>query len=229
MSLCKYNQHHFEDFVWTHNIRINSSYGSMVFFWQIIKTGYPVINIWIVGHYITHWAFVRAISTCLGSCLGLPESFSVSWVTKCDMKWEEFMPIVMARAALHGPPKALIVQLGENDLGQRSGKDLAVSMMKDFDKLAALFPGLTLIWSEMLVRRHWQDFSRPRGINKTRRTINRRVAEKAQLLNGRVIRHPNITYKQEDLFHNDGVHLSDLGNDVWLADLIKGIKDWLQV
>ncbi|XP_053258198.1 uncharacterized protein LOC128420587 isoform X2 [Podarcis raffonei] len=193
------------------------------------KKCYPVINIWIVGHYITHWAFVRAISTCLGSCLGLPESFSVSWVTKCDMKWEEFMPIVMARAALHGPPKALIVQLGENDLGQRSGKDLAVSMMKDFDKLAALFPGLTLIWSEMLVRRHWQDFSRPRGINKTRRTINRRVAEKAQLLNGRVIRHPNITYKQEDLFHNDGVHLSDLGNDVWLADLIKGIKDWLQV
>lgn len=44
-------------------------------------------------------------------------------------------------------------------------------------------------------------------------------------LRGAVIWHPSIQFNQPALYHSDGVHLSQLGNDLFLGSLQQGIKN----
>lgn len=86
------------------------------------------------------------------------------------MKWEELCNCD-GQAALHGPPNALIVQLGENNLLLRKGIDLNKNIKEDFDRLL----DLTLIWSQLLERRCWQDCPYPVAINRARKIASHAI------------------------------------------------------
>ncbi|XP_060134612.1 uncharacterized protein LOC132592634 [Zootoca vivipara] len=187
------------------------------------------VQVWICGHCIVHWAHVRASNCGMGNNLGLPAGVCISWISRCGMRWEELMPVVKAKAGSFGPPDILIIQLGENDLAFRKSLDFLLNIKKDFDELAALFPMIALFWSSLLKRRVWHGSHSPVAIDKSRKLLNCVVARKLPFMNGHVIEHPDNRFSEVALFHDNGVHLSDQGNDVWLADITQSIRDWLQL
>ena len=67
------------------------------------------------------------------------------------------------------------------------------------------------------------------AVDKSRKLLNRVIARKLRYQNGLVIEHANIKYGISALFRKDGVHFSDMGNDIWLSDITKGSRDWLQL
>ncbi|XP_034965332.2 uncharacterized protein LOC118082278 isoform X2 [Zootoca vivipara] len=188
-----------------------------------------LVNIWLFGHSIVHWARARAYDRKMGPNLGLPPWVRVSWITRRGMRWSEFLPTVKIRAATHGPPDILVVQLGENDLAYRNGQDLKWTILADFDGLLATFPNLTIFWSSLLERRVWRDCFSPAAINKARKFLDIAVARKVLALNGHYIPHPAITFSDVSLYRADGVHLSDDGNDIWLSDILGAIRNWLRL
>ena len=51
------------------------------------------------------------------------------------------------------------------------------------------------------------------------------MAEFVRELGGTSIGHPEITFDQAGLFKRDGIHLSDMGNDIFQKNLQCGIID----
>ncbi|XP_077779613.1 uncharacterized protein LOC144326732 [Podarcis muralis] len=185
-------------------------------------------NVWICGHSIVHWARVRAARCGLAPNLGLPNDVRVSWFARRGMRWEELMPVLREKVANFGPPDAIVIQLGENDLTSRKSADLLGSIKRDLNALAALCPRTTVFWSSLLKRIEWRGAQSCLAIERTRKLVNRAVARWVRFMFGRVIRHDRIRIGDQALYRNDGVHLSDLGNDIWLASVSKSIWDWLQ-
>ena len=111
----------------------------------------------------------------------------------------------------------LIIQLGSNDLGIVKGKELIELIRCDILHLWTLYPDLKLIWSEILQRRYWHNANNQVTIETSRKRVN--LAIKNIFLNeiqkGCIIRHPNITVKEKSLFRYDGIHLSDVGNNIY--------------
>lgn len=194
-----------------------------------LLSGVGAVRLWIVGHSIVHWARLRAVTRDWCSDLQLPNNVKLSWITRRGMRWEEFLPAVSNRIAVEGPPDALVIQLGENDLAYRKGVDLMWNIVNDLEELRASYSNITIIWSSLLERRYWRDAANPVAVNRARRILERSVARRVAAMGGRVIEHPCIQFSKEALYRGDGVHLSDAGNDIWLADICQGIRDWLQV
>ena len=115
----------------------------------------------------------------------------------------------------------LIIQLGSNDLGIVKGKELIELIRCDILHLWTLYPDLKLIWSEILQRRYWHNANNQVTIETSRKRVN--LAIKNIFLNeiqkGCIIRHPNITVKEKSLLRYDGVHLSDVGNNIYLNNI----------
>ena len=87
--------------------------------------------------------------------------------------------------------------------------------------LRSLYPDLKLIWREILQRRYWHNTNNQVAIDTSRERVN--LAIKNIFLNGIqkgcIILHPNITVKEKSLFRYDGVHLSDIGNNIYLNNI----------
>ena len=96
-------------------------------------------------------------------------------------------------------PQILIIQLGSNDLGIVKGKELIELILR----LRTLYPGLKLIWSEILQRRYWHNANNQVAIETFRKRVN--LAIKNIFLNetqkGCIIRHPNITVKEKSMVY----------------------------
>ncbi|XP_033024283.1 immunoglobulin superfamily member 1-like [Lacerta agilis] len=186
--------------------------------------GTKAVHIWMVGNSIVHWARERASQRGWGRNLGLPPSVKISWITRRGMRWDEFLPAVKSRAASQGPPDAMVIQLSENDLAYRKGVDLQWNIFEDFNEIVASFPSMTLFWSTLLERRTWRDCVCPIAVNRARKLLDKAVARRVVALGGQVIPHPAIKFSEAALYRNDGVHLSDEGNDAWLADIVLAIR-----
>ena len=115
-------------------------------------------------------------------------------------------------------PHILIIQLGSNDLGIVKCKELIKLIRCDILRLMTLYPDLKLNWSVILQRRYWHNTNNQVAIETSRKRLN--LAIKNIFLNeiqkGCIIRHTNITVKEKSLFRYDGVHLSDVGNNIYL-------------
>lgn len=91
------------------------------------------------------------------------------------------------------------------------------------------YPNTTLIWSDMLPRTSWRYSLSARSGNKTRKRNQRRARSLFQNEGGVVIHHPALEQFRGYLAR-DGVHLTEEGMEVLLADfeeeLTKLICSW---
>ena len=96
-------------------------------------------------------------------------------------------------------------------------------MIRDFEKLMDMFPNTQLIYSDLLARRNWRGLNVEDGERRKER-VNTLVGHYVRAKGGVVMHHDDIVRQNIHLFRDDGVHLTDIGNDIFIQDLRETIQ-----
>ncbi|KAM4013529.1 uncharacterized protein ACNLHF_003612 [Anomaloglossus baeobatrachus] len=190
----------------------------------IQRAAKPVI--WLLGHSYIFWAGQRAENRPGGRALGF-RGFEVNWRGIRGLIWPQVLPEVVgiARSALS--PVVLVIHAGGNDLGSRRLAELITTMRSDLDKLHAFFPELVIVWSEVVSRVVWRRAQGAAALERSRRTLNSRISRFVRFKAGIVVRHRQLEGDNSPLMITDGVHLNEIGLDIFLSGLQDGIEQAL--
>lgn len=87
-----------------------------------------------------------------------------------------------------------------------------------------MLPDTALVWSSILPRFKWRFSNNTGAMETTRRRINRGMRSYLLKIGGYVIKHTDFEDKHVGLFSVDGVHLSFIGNDVFLNQIQEALE-----
>lgn len=190
-----------------------------------IVSGLPE-RIWIVGSSIIYWAARCALIREGGPGLNL-EPADLVWKGTRGMRWAELQPRIDGLLETCIRPTTLIVHLGGNDLVDCSCLCFVRMVQDTLLTLRAALPDVMLVWSDILTRQFYKGARCQKAMDNKRKEINRKCRGLFIRAGGRAIRHPLIQWKQNDLFRNDGVHLSDAGNAIFLDTMQQAIETFI--
>ena len=177
----------------------------------------PTSKIWLIGSSLVHWAEARARKS--RAEWSLLTHTRVTWYGQRGMKWDQLLPKIKAILQYTPAPDMICIHLGGNDLASTPLRKLTCQAKSDMNALAKLCPHTTLVWSDILARISYRNASNDNKMEKTRKTLNSALRAHTRKLGGKSIRHPGINWDLPHLFRNDGVHLNDRGNDIFLGNL----------
>lgn len=176
--------------------------------------------IWIIGHSFVYWAHKRAGQRCYTSNLSLPHaSFKVLWKGIRGLQWNNLFCHLSALSQRWPSPNILIIHLGGNDVGKQSTLDLIFMMKQDLHRIHLSFPGTRVLFSEMVPRLVWLSSPETKPLEKIRRRVNHSIAKFMPFLDSFSFRHVDLEGGFSGLYRQDGVHLSDVGLDIFNLDL----------
>lgn len=176
------------------------------------------------------WGARRANDRPAGRQLGFHRSeVQVRWVGIRGLRWDRLLQELHFRIRLDRVPDVLLLHAGGNDLGSRSTRDLLRDIKLDCLRLWASFPGILLVWSDMVARLKWRRARSVAGLNRARAKLNRSVGRFIAKNGGLVVRHQDLEVADPALFIPDGVHLNPIGLDLWTLGLKDGIERALRV
>ncbi|XP_062608578.1 uncharacterized protein LOC134270354 isoform X1 [Saccostrea cucullata] len=184
--------------------------------------------IWIIGSSIVHWAHSYAVKS-NQSDLGLGQT-KILWHGIRGMVWEQLNPTLDFLLVSNRTPDIIIIHCGGNNIGQQHNTLRGIQMMikANLAKIKERLPNCIIIWSHILQRRNWSNVVANTEGEKCRRRINSSVASFVlNKLNGAAIKYPDITANQRNLFRSDGVHMTDLGNDLFINTVKGALKRFL--
>ncbi|XP_029461635.1 uncharacterized protein LOC115093667 [Rhinatrema bivittatum] len=171
-------------------------------------------RIWIVGHSFITWAFKHAQERPYGVHLDLTKyNATIRWLGSRGMCWDELLPCLQRSLVRFGLPQILIIHLGGNDWGAMSGRKFIAMARKDLTSAMALLQSTIICWSDIIPR--------PAEMNRKiwkrcRAKANRQIGAWLTLFGGRHICHEWSWECGKGLFRPDGVHLSFIGQDLFL-------------
>ncbi|XP_070612721.1 uncharacterized protein [Erythrolamprus reginae] len=206
----------------------------------------------LCGHSMIFWAGRVAARSAIGTHLSLGRWVNVTWMGRRGMRWEGLLPALLggqhgaapgnmgggswsrAQRGLSGQrlvaaPRWLVLHLGGNDLCMLGGLALLIQAREDLRRLREVWPATQVVWSDILPRIVWRDASSLRAIHRARRRVNRAMGKTVREMGGVVIPHPLISIDKPWLYRNDGVHLSDQGNAIFLQDLQRSLRELAQL
>ncbi len=143
---------------------------------------------------------------------------NVAWIGIGGLRWAGLLPLLRRKLQVWAPPHILVIHLGSNDLVGNRTVDLGYNILNDLHAVAALIPQVKLIWSYMLPRRVWRGANSHKAMEKNRRRINRKAVDVVTSLGGGFIKH-DIDDRDPGLYREDDVHLSDIGNAIFVNEI----------
>ena len=132
--------------------------------------------------------------------------------------------IASANAKGRADPDVMVIHLGGNDLGNTPLHIMRGALEEAIGMVGRLFPCCRIIWSEILPRVTYTNTGDQGCLEVARKAMNRQARGLMGRCGGHVIAHPDIGWKKGELFRGDGVHLSDRGNVLFIADLSEGLS-----
>ena len=171
-----------------------------------------------MGSSLTVRAKQHAIQT-IGGNLGL--NCDVQWFGRGGLCFEDVASRVQGLLRRLPAPGVLVVHAGGNDIGRIKSVALVRLIKETFLWLREIMPLTKLFFSSILGRRSWRNAMFPAKIDRARRNVNRKIERFMD-----VIKH-DISHRNVDLYLNDGVHLSALGNAWFIRTLAQGIENCL--
>ncbi|XP_067322976.1 uncharacterized protein [Anolis sagrei] len=181
----------------------------------------------VCGHSYVFWAGREALRTAYGQHLGLASTAAVEWRGRRGLRWDGLCPLLFNAGSVL-PPDVLVIHLGGNDLGLLTGKALFLQARADIRKIWWTWPGVHIVWSAIIPRRRWLGGGDVGRLEKARKRVNRAMRVFMIHQRGHFLSHPNITRDDERLYRSDGIHLSELGNQLFLQNLQEGIRRVLE-
>jgi len=143
------------------------------------------------------------------------------------MVWSELSATVSRAMRDFPPPAMILIHLGSNDIGSIKTFNLIENIETDILRLKLLFPNCRIIWSELLMRRYWHNAKKGTALEKARKRVNCAIKNFVLSEGHCEIRHPNIRAGEKTLFRHDGVHLTDIGNDIFLNNIQAGLETFI--
>ncbi|CAH2325117.1 Hypothetical predicted protein [Pelobates cultripes] len=173
-------------------------------------------RVWVIGQSYIYWAQQRAEVHPGGLQLGLsPAVAEVRWFGSRGMRWKHLLPEMVRLARLFGVPDVLLIHLGGSALGTIPVWDLGTMILEDLAELWLKFPGLCIVWSEVLSRNYWSGARDPRALERSRIKLNKRVSKFVKRMGGVTVRHRMFEQNAAKYFKSDGVRLTEEGLDLF--------------
>ncbi|XP_070590271.1 zinc finger protein 318-like isoform X5 [Erythrolamprus reginae] len=182
----------------------------------------------ICGHSTPFWAGRRAANSEFGTQLKLSQWADVEWLGQKDMRWEGLMPLLFNSSCVKVVPRWLVIHLGGNDLGPMTGLELWHQARDDLQLIKERWPDTQLVWSDIIQRKAWGSVVYSAGLDRSRKRVNKEIEKAVLKLGGQVIHHPNICISKQGLYKDDGVCLTDEGNNIFLSDLQRCLQQLVQ-
>lgn len=181
-----------------------------------------ITDIWFMGDSIVKRAHNYAIT----------DNFTLTdknvwWCGKSGMRWEGLLQTIQLQMLHNPPPKILIIHLGGNNIHNTKITKLISAINKDIKYLRDTLLDTHIIWCDILPRLQWRNnlSESPKLLNIKRKRINRAAHQFLRLLENTSVISPNIPWHMSELFMTDGVHLSDMGNMVYLQTIKVHLKN----
>jgi lysophospholipase L1-like esterase len=184
--------------------------------------------VWIVGSSIIYWAHRRAVVRPVGKDLGLNrQGVDVVWHGVRGLKTDNLRQELDDLLSKFPKPSAIVLHAGANDVTSVTCIKLTRDIKKIVKWIAQRLPSVTIIWSHMLSRVIWRGANRIQSVEKARKRVNAAVGQIVIAAGGKVLHNPDIDFTTPGLYRTDGVHLSDIGNDIFLNDLQGGLETFI--
>jgi hypothetical protein len=137
-------------------------------------------------------------------------------------KWSNVVSIVHGSINLRGIPMAVLLHCGGNDIGEVPSGALFHQMKFTITILSRMLPGFSVIWSSILPRRSWRYSNNDHAKEITR------IRSYILKYGGYVVKYPDFDDRHPGLFLDDGVHLSFIGNDIFLNQLQSAFETFIK-
>lgn len=141
-----------------------------------------------------------------------PEWHAMAWITSLvvkEVRWPKTTGFVDTP--------------GGNDLGLLQDKALVRvrvrQVLEDLGVIREHWPDVWVIWSTIIPRKLWRNAMDPRTMNKAYKNANREIVRVLHGGLGQFLPHTQISVLRMKLYRPDGVHLSEVDLDIFLADL----------
>ncbi|CAC5367845.1 unnamed protein product [Mytilus coruscus] len=116
------------------------------------------------------------------------------------------------------PPKYVVLHIAGNDLGETKVGYLRNEIKATLEKVHSYLPNSSIVWSQILPRTHWRYSESHDCMMTSRLRINSAIASFVLQHEGHYIKYPDIL-PNSTFLKEYGVHLTDLGNDIFLNNL----------
>jgi len=118
------------------------------------------------------------------------------------------------------PPDLIIIHIAGNDIGNVRLGYLQFLLKNIFLWLWDKCPGSLVVWSQILPRLNWRFSTNTQAMDRARRRLNSTIAKFVLSRGGCYIHYPDLKADGK-LLIEDGVHLTLLGNEVFL-NIVQG-------
>ncbi|XP_077148132.1 uncharacterized protein LOC143808854 [Ranitomeya variabilis] len=186
------------------------------------------VDVWVVGDSYVHWAEKRAKLRPGGTNLYIP-GIKVNWRGIRGLRWNQVFKEMVGIARMAERPVILVLHAGGNDLGKQKVAELYKWVTTDMERFSWLFRNMIMVWSEITPRAEWRGARDKRAIERTRVKFNARIGKYVRGRGGIVIHHQYLQKKNTPQLRPDGVHLTDIGLDIFLSGLQDGVEQALKV
>jgi lysophospholipase L1-like esterase len=179
----------------------------------------------ILGSSIIKRAEAYAKGRPMGQHLGLL-GCKVIWAGVPGLRCSQVLHIANSLRQCTPTPSYMILHFGGNDLGTLKCGLLRKNMKEIMLCLMQLFPYTCLVYSCILPRLNWRFSYNDKSIEKSRDRVNRAMIHYVIQHGHKAIKHPDFNDKLPGLFLPDGVHLSPVGNDIFLLSIQSAIESF---
>lgn len=170
------------------------------------------------------WPFLHILGfEAGGRQLGFAQA-DVFWKGVRGLRWIELLVWVQKIAKKVKGPAVLVVHAAGNDLCSVRIADLISIIKSDFDRFSGYFKNVVVVWTEIVPRARWIGARKPAAIENARRLVNMRVSRHVRDTGGVVYRHKLLEGDNRSLLRSDGIHLNDIGSDIFLSGLQDAIE-----
>ncbi|XP_031760268.1 uncharacterized protein LOC101734168 isoform X2 [Xenopus tropicalis] len=177
----------------------------------------------LVGHSYLRRAERRAAIRPGGRNLGF-HGVDMVWKGISGLRWLQVLPEVFSFSRIYNGPIVLVVHAGGNDLGTVKVAELITLIKSDLERCASLFTKVVIVWSEIVPRLVWRGARKFAAIDQARKLLNARISRFVRSKGWVAWRHCHLEGDTYRFLTQDGVHLNDIGHDIFLSGLQDGIE-----
>ena len=182
------------------------------------------VRIWCLGSSIVKHAFTVARSRPGGISLGLDWA-EVWWQGYSGLSLLDVLNKLRLLKQVGDEPSMILLHCGGNDLGKISLHRMRFLLDAILTFIHINF-NVKVIWSEVLPRSCWRYSDNCAAMEKGRRRFNNYAAHKIVQGGGLFIKQVDLQECSPALYKNDGVHLTFLGNCIFLNQWASALEDF---